>query len=210
MILPPESFWKAFKETPGALSVSEAIAIIQIAALAPEGTYLEVGSHKGKSSAAAAFSLKKGTFHLVEPEFEDKWWALGVKALVEGVNKDLSVTLIADYSTNVMDKLGPYSYFFWDSGIHAGEILQKETELIEDTMIPGGILCSHDVGNQFTQQTEAMNYLASTGKYEWVDIKWQEIFDYVKEHDLEANNNSWHTYPELPHPPNFVAALRRK
>jgi effector-binding domain-containing protein len=130
-------------------------------------------------------------------------------ALVESHKKQIEVVPIAGYSTSVIDKYGPYSYLFWDSGEHAGEVLKKETEMIEDAMAQGGIVCSHDIGNQFTQQKDALEYLVSTGKYEWVDINWQEIVNYVSVNNLEEGNNSWHIYPENPFP-NFVGALMRK
>jgi len=71
-------------------------------------------------------------------------------------------------------------------------------------------IAAHDYKNQFTEVEGAYDYLVGTGKYEPIHINWQEIFDYVAEHNLEEGNNSWHLYPELPHPPNFVGALRRK
>jgi effector-binding domain-containing protein len=211
MIIPSKNFWTVFKNTPGALSCAEAMSIIQIAALAPIGEYMELGSNRGKSSLAATQSLKEGIFYLVEPEFkDDEWHKEVVNKVFRNSVEHISPRGIADYSTNVIDKYGKYSYVFWDSGEHGGEILWKETEMLEDALVSGGILCSHDIGNQFTQQTEAMNKLVATGKYEWVSINWNEIFEYVKEHNLEEGNVSWHQYPELPHPPNFVGALRRK
>mgnify|MGYP001576748405 FL=1 len=211
LIIPPKDFWKKFKETPGALSCAEALAIIQISDLVSEGTYMEIGSHRGKSGMSAAVGLKKGALYAVDPIFEDVGIADAVTDLIFDVNfGNIAVIAIADYSVNVIDKHAPYSYIFWDSGEHAGEVLKRETELLEDALISGGILCSHDIGNQFTQQKEALDYLVSTGKYEWIYIDWQPIFDYVKENNLEEGNNSWHLYPELSHPPNFIGALRRK
>ncbi|HRP30468.1 MAG TPA: hypothetical protein PKV73_01185 [Agriterribacter sp.] len=206
----PSNVIDKIKETPGALSVAEAIAIYNVAKLSPHGLYMELGSHKGKSSMAAACGLKKGVFYLVEPEFEDKNWASTVGDSISVANSDLAVDLVADYSTNVIDKYSPYAYVFWDSGEHGGEVLKKETELLEDAIIPGGILCSHDIGNQFTQQKEAMDYLVSTGKYEWIPIDWPAILKYVADNNLEEGNNSWHVYPDLGHAPNFVGAIRRK
>jgi hypothetical protein len=86
----------------------------------------------------------------------------------------------------------------------------QEAKLLENRIVQGGIIAFHDYKNQFTEVEIAYDYLLSTGKYEPIGINWQEIFDYVKEHNLEEGNNSWHLYPELPHPPNFVGALKRK
>lgn len=214
MILPNNEFWQRLKETNGALSCAEALMIVQLAAQAPEGNYMELGVNRGKSAFAASFSLPaKGIFYLVEPEFADKEWKNGTIYLVSSHRPtELQVTPepIADYSYNVIDKYGPYSYLFWDSGEHGGEVLQRELALIEDAMVPNGLLVFHDYKNQFTAVEKAYQQLLRTGKYEEVTLNWQPIFDYVKEHDLETGNNSWHQYPELPHPPNFVGALKRK
>ena len=214
MIYPTKEFLEIFKKTPGALSVAESICIMNLAALAPEGVYAEIGSHKGKSGMSARVSLKPGKFYLVDPIYSD----VGIRdrAMITVVmsygmgGNGVEVSGVADYSTNVIQKYAPYSYFFWDSGEHAGEVLKKETELLEDAIIPGGILVSHDINNQFLEQKQAMEKLVSTGKYEWIPINWQEIFDYMKENNItEEDNNSWHTYPDLPHSPNFVGAIRR-
>lgn len=210
MKYPSKHFWEVFKATPGALSCAEAIAIANIAELAPIGNYMEAGSHKGKSGMAASVGLPGGTFYLIDPIFEDETLKSETEKLVAGFNEALVVNAIAEYSTNVISKYGQYAYFFWDSGEHGGEVLKRETELLEDAIVPGGIICSHDIGNQFTQQTDAMQWLVNTGKYEWIPIEWQPIYEYVKKHNLEDGNNSWHVYPDLPHPPNFVGAIRRK
>jgi Ni,Fe-hydrogenase I large subunit len=87
----------------------------------------------------------------------------------------------------------------------------QEVKMLEDRIIQGGIIAFHDVFSQFVKQTEAYEYLLSTGKYEEIKINWQEIFDYLKENNIsEDDNNSWHKYPELPYPPNFIGALKRK
>ena len=211
MILPNEQFWKVFKETPGALSTAEALCIIQIAAMVEGDNFIELGVNRGKSALAASQSLPEGKFYLIEPEFSNEdWHREVVNKVFRNAENHISPEGVADYSVNVLEKYAPYSWLFWDSGEHGGEVLKKETELIENAIVPGGIICSHDIGNQFHQQKEAMDYLVSTGKYEWIPIDWNPIFDYVKEHSLEDNNNSWHVYPELPHPPNFVGAVKRK
>jgi hypothetical protein len=43
----------------------------------------------------------------------------------------------------------------------------------------------HDKGSQFTRVDEAYNYLLSTGKFEEIKINWEDIFEYVKWHNLE-------------------------
>lgn len=212
MITPNEQFWKIFKETPGALSCSEALAIIQLAALSPMGTYLELGTHKGKSALSAMASIPFGEFILLEPAFAE----LGLD-FIESIHHlrratNIMVKPLTYYSTEYLasHQHERYGYVFVDSGSHGDGLPMQEAKLLEDTMMQGGIIAWHDYKNQFVEVEQAYNYLLSTGKYEEVSISWQEIFDYVKEHDLESNNNSWHLYPELPHPPNFVGALRKK
>ena len=45
MITPDKKFWDVFRNTDGALSCAEALAIIQVAALAPSGVYVEAGTY---------------------------------------------------------------------------------------------------------------------------------------------------------------------
>jgi len=214
MLTPNPEFWKVFKETNGALSCTEAIAIMNIAAQAPKGIYMELGTHKGKSAFAASVTLQDGLFYLVEPEFDKSIDPDEVERIVhrKGINVDncLMPMMVSDFSTNVIDKHSPYSYVFVDSGSHGDGLPMEEVKLLEDRVIPGGIIAFHDYKNQFVEVEQAYNYLLSTGKYEEIPIDWQPIFDYVAEHNLEEGNNSWHQYPELPHPPNFIGALKRK
>lgn len=65
-IIPSKEFVDLFKSTPGALSVCESIAIINLAATAPNGVYMECGSHAGKSGMSAAYSLP--SYKLTEQE----------------------------------------------------------------------------------------------------------------------------------------------
>lgn len=208
MILPSAEFLELFKKTAGALSVTEAIAIMNIAELAPSGEYLELGSHKGKSGMAAGHALKKGIFTLVDPIFEDEWTAMGAVGKVKAVS-NCAVGYIADYSMNIMPLLTrPLSYVFIDSGVH-DDLVMEESKMLEDKIVQGGIIAYHDFLNQFTAVERAFNYMLSTGKFIKIEIDWASIFDYVLDNDLEEGNESWHQYPDLPHPPNFVGALIR-
>jgi len=212
MITPQNDFWKVFKETNGALSSAESLAIMNIAAQAPEGIAMEMGVHKGKSLISSIYGLNYDrTFVLVEPEFKDIDWYDKVKELADSIEINTNSYICeADYSINVIPQYDNYAWVFSDAGSHSDDLPMQEVKMLEDRIISGGIIAFHDVFSQFVKQTEAYEYLLSTGKFEKIEINWQEIFDYVAEHNLEEGNNSWHLYPELPHPPNFVGALRRK
>ncbi len=212
MILPKPEEFHTFKSIPGALSVCECIAIINIAAQVPQGgVYLELGTHKGKSAYAATYSLPAGVFNLVDPIFEDTDLSQRVQYFVaNSVNKILFCPTLAETSLEAIPKFSDLSYVFVDSGSHGDGLPMQEVLLLEDKTIKGGIIAFHDYKNQFVEVEGAYNYLLSTGKYEEIEIDWKTIIDYVVENNLEEENNSWHQYPELPHPPNFIGALRRK
>lgn len=219
MIKPDEQFWKVFKETPGALSTAEAMAIMGAAALAPNGLWLEMGTHKGKSAMAAICGARFPTsFCLLEPEFINvDWEAETVSRILSAIEIEgkryVGPHTYPEYSTNFLSNIDnelKYAYVFVDTGSHGDGLPMREAKLLEDRVMQGGVLVFHDYKNQFVEVEQAYDYLLGTGKYDKIDIDWQSIFDYVKEHNLEEGNNSWHQYPELPHPPNFIGALRRK
>ena len=59
MIVPKIDIIQKFKETHGAMSVVEGLALFNIAFDAPEGMYLELGTHRGKSSLMIAAAMQK-------------------------------------------------------------------------------------------------------------------------------------------------------
>jgi hypothetical protein len=213
--LPPTEFWDKFKKTTGAFSTAEALALFNIVSdIKYDGvgdwveTYLELGSHKGKSSRVIAAAIKPSAcLYCVEPEFSDEKW---LNEFWTAITSKATIKAVADYSLNVIPNFDKLTFVFVDSGTHSDDLVMNECKMLEDRIIRNGVISFHDKGSQFTKVDEAYNYLVSTGKYEIVPIAWDEIFQYVKWQDLEAENNSWHQYPELPHPPNFIGALRRK
>jgi hypothetical protein len=212
MITPSLKFIEQFKNTVGALSVTEAIALYNIALKAPEGIFIELGSHKGKCSQVIALAVgrlkEKATLILVEPEFSDDDWRNNVSWLVGKMIPYGGFYMYADYSINVLPENNEYSFVFVDSGSHADGLPMHEAILIDERIMSGGIVAWHDYLSQFVEVEIAYNYLLSTGKYEEVIINWDEVVSYAKEHDLEKGNNSWH-HTELEFP-CFLGALRRK
>lgn len=212
MIIPSQDFLNHFMGIPGALSVAESICIINIAASAPKGgLWCEGGTHKGKSASSALYGGSPEEFHLIDTEFEKTINVSDVKRNVSKfVNSKVNIAfLIGEFKEYLKESKGMYSFVFSDAGLHDDEVME-EMKLLEDKVIPNGIICMHDCGNQFTAVQRSYDYLVSTKKYEPIEINWQPILDYVKENNLEEGNVSWHQYPELPHSPNFVGALRRK
>lgn len=213
MILPSKEFVDIFKAIPGALSVCESIAIMNIASQAPEGDALEAGTYKGKSAVSALYGFSENIgFHLIDPEFSNKEFeyqtALNISRIAGSGKGQCWSRLIAGESLNEITKHDKLSYVFIDSGSHCDGLAIEEVKLLEDIIIPGGIIAFHDFKSQFADPLIAYNYLLSTGKYEEMLINWQEIIAYVKENDLERNNDTWH-HTEMEFP-CFVGALKRK
>jgi hypothetical protein len=234
MQTPNQTNLKSFKETPGAISVCEAIAIFNIALQAPVGVYCECGTHAGKSAQAAAWGLERGKFYLIDPCFDldnREAWSHSVQKTPENMpwsyvakedfrevvknkvmaagNSRLTPVLIGDYSENFLPKHEGYSYVFIDSDDHCGGMAIREAKLIEDKMVQGGIIAFHDYLNQFSDPAAAYDYLLSTGKYEPIHIDWEGIFNYVRDNNLEAGNNSWHEAGSNEFP-RYVGAVKRK
>ncbi len=208
MQLPNKEFIEQFKKTNGAFGVAECIALYNIVLDAPSGKYCELGVYKGKSAMAAALGLKSGTFYLIEPEFGSVAWEDEVYQLIKNTNPNLTVITIDDLSLNIIPNLFEMSYVFVDSSIH-DDMVMKEARLLQDKIKSGGILAFHDLGNQFTAVQRAYDFLVSTGKLEPIIINWKEIFDYVRENNLEEGNISWHSAGSEEFP-KFVGALKRK
>ena len=212
MILPDKEFIEVFKKTPGALSVTESIAIMNISNQAPSGgIWCEGGTHKGKSAMSAIYGATQAVeFHLIDTEFEKTISTKDISTNISSITKNgVRVVFIIEQFANYLKQSDfKYSFVFSDAGIHDDEVME-EMKLLEDKIIPNGIICMHDCGNQFTAVQRAYDYLVSTGKFEPISIDWEPIIEYVRENDLENGNDSWHIYEEHPYP-NFVGAVRRK
>lgn len=208
MITPTRGFWKVFKETNGALSCTEAVAIMNIAAQAPKGIWLELGVYNGKSAMAAANGSECTCFFLVDPIFNETDIDI-LGNIKKAVNYNIGLVPYSDYSTNMLpDSKEMFSYVMVDSGTHQDGIPMQEAKLLEDRIVKDGIIVWHDWKSQFKEVFEATEYLVSTGKYDYIEINWQDIIAYVNENNLEEGNVSWH-HNELKNP-CFVGAVKRK
>lgn len=211
MNVPKIEFWDDFVSTIGAFSCCEALALYDVVSQAKSGFFIELGSHKGRSSICIAAALPdRSVLCLIEPEFKDsKWLTEVVERVNKWVSSENSLIGCAAYSLETIPFVHWVSFCFIDSGVH-DDMVTEECKLLEDRMVSGGIIAMHDFKNQFTAVQRAYDYLLSTGKYEEIKIDWDFIFDYVKQNNLKDGELSWHVYPDLPHPPNFLGALRRK
>lgn len=217
---PPIEFWELFKSTRGAMSTAEAIFMYNACLEVDEyedGVCVEMGTAHGKSALVTLMAWKhKGrkTLFLLEPEFSKIDFLSEVHRSIKKFQNrhcdNTTCVLLTNLSTNFLPQYNEYTYIMWDTGSHGHELVSLEKPLLEDKIIKGGVLVMHDINSQFTACTEAYQELIASGKYEAIEYDWNEIFDYVAKNNLEEGNNSWHQYPELPHPPNFIGALKRK
>lgn len=231
MIFPSKEFIEEFKKTPGAISVCEAIAIRWLGSQVVSGVCMDIGSNAGKAAMSAANGIEVCALHMVDPIYDltnleafehsvqgspenvpwgyvnDPYFKEKVAGRIKAVSGMLP-NLIGDFSLSAISKFTDYGYVFVDSDDHQLELVMAEVKLLEDRMIPGGIIAFHDFRNQYHGPYEGYLYLISTGKYEAIDIPWDQIRAYVSENNLEANNNSWHMPGDAL--PCFVGAVRRK
>jgi len=135
MIYPTQAQLDLFKATPGAISVHEMLAIMNVVVKAPMGgTYAEMGSHRGKSGVATAIGIMHGSvftesLHLVDPLYDmnnleawkhscqghpDEAWQgakeVGfrgsvVNAISVASNGEVTAVLHGDFSTHAIPEL---------------------------------------------------------------------------------------------------------
>lgn len=234
MIYPSKEFLELFKKTPGAISVSESIAIMNIANEAIDGAYIECGSHAGKSGMSACAGFKNGgEFNMIDPVYDltnleawkhtiqehpDNmgWLYFKEDGFYDKVKENILVAshgkvvpvLLGDYSENVIPRYNGIAYCFVDSDNHSHERVYAELDLIKPRMKVGGIIAFHDFGNQYIAPREAHQSLIDSGDYENINIDWESIFNYVRKNDLEKGNDSWHEKGSNEFP-CYVGAVRK-
>jgi len=202
----------------------------------PEAHALDLGSHAGKSSCVAAAALaflgRAEIFHMVDPVYDlnnEQAWKQTVQGSASRmpwsycnnvVFKDEVLDLVHSVSGNVPFLHGlssvdffrtypneKYSYVFIDSDDHQPELVLTEVNILQDRVLPGGLVFFHDFKNQYHGPAMAHEWLVRTGKYESIDIDWSTAKSIVNEYRLEVGNNSWHM-PGVDNP-NFLGVVRR-
>ncbi len=234
MIIPSKEFINKFKSTPGAFSVCESIALMNITSNVIQGTFIECGSNAGKSGMSAAYGLPEGKFYMIDPIFDlrnlEAWthtiqghpdnlaWGYAAESdfkdkVIDRIklasNGKVQPILCGTFSEDELPKHESYSYAFIDSDNHQPERVYAEVNLIRPRIISGGIIAFHDFGNQYLAPREVHQYLLNTGEYENIPIDWESIFNYVRENNLEEGNDSWHERGSEEFP-KFVGAVKRK
>jgi hypothetical protein len=196
---------------------------------------IELGSHAGKSSMMIAKALNDirvlGSFYLVDPLFgideadwgqtcfkikEDIPWNYAKKEsfkkevfqrVYKQVEWSIAPVMIGLTSYQFLPSFrGQVGVLFIDSDVHTREQCLAEELLSRQYMSQDSIVLFHDHGN-YEGPVQACEELVSQGLYEYIPIDWEGIKSFVKENDLEKDNNSWHqTHEEMP---CYLAALRR-
>lgn len=199
------------------------------------GCILETGGHAGKSSIAIARACRDagivGPYFILDPlyDIENASWDQTVQKSKDNIPWDytkeenfvtettelvkfhagdmINVALIGKTSYDFLPRFDhKISVMFVDSDIHTKDQCVKEVELAKHLLKKDALVIFHDYGN-FSGPVNAARELVSTGEFESFFIGWTEIIQFVKEHDLEKGNNSWHqTHEETP---NYLGVIRK-
>ena len=158
-----DAAWPHVSATPGYLSLREARFLMLAAARTPaEGAVLEIGSFKGRSTVALAYTLRHyglGRVIAVDPhtspsttdpgvapggtsfdEFEASLERVGLRGLVDA-HRQFSRDLARTYS-------GPIR-FLWIDGDHTLEGAREDVVLFTPHLAPRGVVAMHDVLGTF-------------------------------------------------------------
>lgn len=182
-----------------------------------EGIAVDLGSNAGKSSLVAACALNNiwfdNHFYMVDLAYdtENPEWSKTVQG--DGSKMPWGILRDPDYLRSIEDAMvefvptsmvgessiqflshvdGPFGYAFIDTDDHQFELVMEEARLLKDRMSPRGLIFFHDFKNQYISPALAHKYLIGTGKFEDIEMPWEEAIEYVKKYDLEAKNESWH------------------
>lgn len=224
-------FVEGFKKIPGAISVTEAMAIVETTRfhLKVGGYALDLGSNAGKSSLAGGFGIslsgaenegfllvdliydpvgkwKEQYAYTADPEFRFKVHQRATRYLKS------PGALFGEFSVKFMDRLLEqnhpfFHYVFIDTGEHIFEEVNAEMERVEKLTCPGGLVFLHDYKNQFHGVEQAAKIFIGKGTFEEIPIDWNHCRNLALMFGGEQGNDSWH----MPGQdfPNYVGCLRR-
>lgn len=222
-----------FKEVPGAISVTEAVALHQVIKnnIIPYFEYgVDLGAHAGKSSCIAANALSGicSHFYMVDPLYDmdnpavwrdtqgtspkNYYFGRGnyneiVITNVKKFSHDIEISLEGIPSTEFLSKCPMLGYVFVDTDNHNENLASREADLIKPKLIKGGLLVFHDYMNQFSGISYVFDRLNDGKNFEQIKVDWEEIYKMVDELGGEEGNDSWHIYEGIK--PNFIGFLRR-
>lgn len=97
---------------------------------------------------------------------------------------------------------------FHDADHTVYDLIKGNCDIVKDKIIPGGIFAVHDYLNQYVAPDQILCELVASGDFEYIQIPWDEIIEFVREYVKEEGNISWHA-PEEEFP-CFVGAVKRK
>ena len=230
-MIPINQFYRHVAEIPGAISMTEAVALYDtIVKYAPGiGVAVDLGSNSGKSSLVAARALHKSWFSgrfcmvdlaydLLNPEWSKTvqgdsakmpWGQLRDTEYLKAIHKRMSeytyVEMIGESSIQFILQMTDFAgYVFIDTDDHQEELVMEEVRLLANRMVPGGLIFFHD----FKKPALGHQYLLNTGRFENIEMSWERAIEYVKKHDLETGNDSWHMSGSGIEFPNFIGCAR--
>lgn len=232
---PIDQFYRQVAEIPGAISMTEAVALYNaIVAYSPGiGIAVDLGSNTGKSSLVAARALCHsrfdGRFYMVDLAYDlsnPEWsktvqgdsakmpWpqlrdAEYLKSIKERMAEYVDAELVGQSSIQFIPRMETFAgYVFIDTDDHQKELVMEEARLLENRTAPGGLIFFHDFKNQYTGPALAHQYLLDTGKFENIEMPWDQAIEYVKKRGLEEGNDSWHMSGSGIEFPNFIGCVR--
>lgn len=211
MNIPPLEIINLIRETSGALSICEALALSTLAGIIPDqGLMVECGSAFGKSAIATASGYRgpDRTFFLIDPLYSEAEkvpmgiisepyadvWAHCHPYFFGATSEVALPALIHQFGKE------PVFSFAWtliDSGDHSYELAKSETDFVAPRTVKGGLIVFHDLStrwnqSQFSGPRRLFDELLANGGFVEQPIDFNSIKDIVARNGWENGNNSWH------------------
>lgn len=151
--------WALMRQADGYLSEREARCIMIAAALAPaEGTNLEIGSFKGRSTIGMAYVTRHYELgkvvavdphtspSITDPDIRGEASTLDdFRANLARAGLDSQVDIRAMYSGELARTWNQPIRFLWIDGDHTYAGAKADVELFKPNLVPGALLLMHDV-----------------------------------------------------------------